>query len=284
MISILAKTLKYFLRLLPHSHLGNRVFYFIYFIYSQRRFPDNRKNISNYFYKIKSSDKGYDPLLAFISDKSYVKDYISLKLGEQYCVPTIKVCDSFDEFGKFNLPPSCCIKPTHLSGEVIFKHSDNDEIDLKKIQEWFNTNYYYLSREKNYRFLSPRVIIEELVFGSDKNEDLKFFCYQGKLRFIQIDLNRWTNHSRIYFDKEWNKLDFSISKRISDEDYPKPSNLEIMVSLAEKVSKDFEFIRVDFYTDESQIFIGELTNLPEAGNGNFIPPESEDLASKIFFE
>jgi hypothetical protein len=227
---------------------------------------------------------GYDPLITLISDKAEVKSYIASKIGIEYCVPSIGICESYEDFLNIKLPKLCCIKPTHLSGEVIFKNGELYEKDLKKIKNWFSTNYYYLSREKNYRYLKPRLIIEDLVFGSQDNEDLKFFCYKQKLRFIQVDLGRWKDHSRIYFDRDWKKLEFSISKKQSNIHYPEPINFKKMKSLAEEISKDFEFIRVDFYTNNKEIYIGELTNLPEAGNGNFIPRDSEELASIVFFE
>ena len=277
------KFIKQILNFLPHNRLGNKIFYLAYYIYSQKKLPGGKKSLSSYFYELKSSQRGFDPLLSFISDKELVKHYIGSKIGSKYCVPTIKVFNSYDEFESFQLPKSCCIKPTHLSGQVVFLTSDSEKIDQKKIKGWFKENYYYLSREKNYKFLTPKVIVEELVFNKKDNEDLKFFCYKGRVKFIQIDLGRWSNHTRIYFNRNWEKLSFSISKQISDTEYPKPKNYEKLLELAEEISKDFEFIRVDFYTDNEQIFIGELTNLPEAGNGNFVPPESEADAYDTFF-
>ena len=56
-----------------------------------------------------------------------------------------------------------------------------------------------------------------------------------------------------------------------------------MLNVADVLSKDFEFLRVDLYTDNKHIYVGELTNWPENGNGYFVPKSSEEIASKLLF-
>ena len=148
----------------------------------------------------------------------------------------------------------------------------------------YNRYFYHLGRERNYRYLKPRIIVEPLIFDKTDNDDFKFFCYKGEVKFIQVDIDRRVNHRRIYIDKQWNNLNFSIEKPKSDQAYPKPQNLDGMIALAECLSKDFEFIRVDLYTDGKDIFVGELTNCPDNINSPFIPRSSERVASKILFD
>ena len=49
----------------------------------------------------------------------------------------------------------------------------------------------------------------------------------------------------------------------------KPAQLEKMLELANVLSKDFVFARVDFYTFSNQIYFGEITFHPESGFGKF---------------
>ena len=55
-----------------------------------------------------------------------------------------------------------------------------------------------------------------------------------------------------------------------------PYNLEKMIELAEKLSENIPFIRVDFYEINKKIFFGELTFYPASGFGIFIPEEWDE--------
>ena len=122
-----------------------------------------------------------------------------------------------------------------------------------------------------------------LIFDTTNNEDYKFFCFNGEAKFVQIDIDRRTNHTRLYYDRDWNEHEFSILKAKSSKRFDKPVNYELMLALADTLSKDFEFIRVDLYTDGEHIYVGELTNWPECGLGYFVPRNSEITASKVLF-
>ena len=45
--------------------------------------------------------------------------------------------------------------------------------------------------------------------------------------------------------------------------------------MAELLSKDFDFVRVDLYTVGEKVYFGELTFHPEGGFGKFTPPEAD---------
>ncbi len=46
-----------------------------------------------------------------------------------------------------------------------------------------------------------------------------------------------------------------------------------MIKLAQKLSTDFKFVKVDMYNINGKIFIGELTFTPSMGLQGFIPEE-----------
>ena len=267
----------------PKNNLGDKLFSITQFIRAYKRLPNSKqKLLSNYLFDIKHSNEGYNPLRAYVSDKAFVKDYVRAKVGEDFNVPTIAVLNSFSDCRSFEYPDRCCIKPTHLSGIVILR-KHGEAIDFDAMQKWFQINYYEIGREKNYRYLQPKVIVEPLIFDSTNNEDYKFFCYKGKAKFIQIDVDRFADWTRLYFDREWNEQDFSIIKPKSKKQFSKPANFTKMLQVADKLSSEFEFVRVDLYTDENDIFVGEITNWPENGNGYFVPNSGEVVASKILF-
>lgn len=267
---------------MPKNYIGDYFISLILFIYSHRRIPMNAKLFNDYLFFKKTGSGAKSPLLHYISDKEFVKIYVSGKCGKQYVVPTIAILKSNSEIDDYSFPECCCIKPTHASGRVVFK-TDENNVDKKEIKSWLSINYYNFGRESNYRYLEPKIIVEPLIFDSTKVEDYKFFCFKGKVRFIQIDIDRRTNHTRLYFDEDWNELDFSILYGRSLSYMSKPKNLKKMKTIAEDIAADFDFIRVDLYTNGEVIYVGELTNYPENCNGVFVPRESELMASSILF-
>ena len=51
----------------------------------------------------------------------------------------------------------------------------------------------------------------------------------------------------------------------------KPKLYEKAIIIAEELSMEFDFIRVDLYLLDDKIYFGELTNIPESGTGKFRP-------------
>ena len=84
-------------------------------------------------------------------------------------------------------------------------------------------------------------------------------------------------HHANYYDTDGNLLPFGEKDFEPDPNYiiELPNNLKEMISLAEKLSANEPFLRVDFYNVNSKIFFGELTFYPASGMGRFIPDKSD---------
>ena len=61
----------------------------------------------------------------------------------------------------------------------------------------------------------------------------------------------------------------------SDEPIEKPSGLDDMINAARLLSRDFPFVRVDFYYVNNRIIFGELTFTPGQGLHQFSDPRAE---------
>ena len=79
------------------------------------------------------------------------------------------------------------------------------------------------------------------------------------------------NSSVNYYDEKWNILPVKKPNRFQAPKIKKPKNFETMLELAEKLSKPFDYIRVDLYNLKGKIFIGELTHYPASGIGKYDP-------------
>ncbi len=270
------------IKLIPANRLGDKFFSFCQFVSRHKRLPTSSLVYNDVLYRIKVSDEILDPLRVFVSDKEIVKLYVKAMVGEQYLVPTIKILRSVAEVKTYEFPPSCCIKPTHTSGTIIIRRN-NEPVDLEWINTWFSVNHYQSGREANYKSLKPKVLIEPLVFGDSNILDYKIFCFQGIPKLIQVDFDRYIDHTRKYFDTNWNELDFSMTYRQYAKPLEKPINLDEMLVVAEKLSKDFSFVRIDLYRDGKDCKVGEITNCSESATGIFRPISAEKIASQIIF-
>lgn len=284
--SILKKVFRFGYRALisviPENRFGDRVFSYINFVIYHRRLPTQKLIFNDVLYQIKTTDEILNPLRVFVSDKELVKLYVKALVGDKYNVPTIAVLESVDQVDSFDFPVACCIKPTQGSGAIIIR-KNGDDIDLNKIKDWFSMNYYRSGREANYKTLRPKVIIEPIVFGGSNLEDYKFFCVNGEPKFVQIDIDRYSAHTKLFFDMNWDELDFSIRYPKSTKNMSKPKNFDEMVLIVKVLSKQFSFIRIDLYSNGNQIYVGELTNIHGNAGDHFIPREAEVQASKLLF-
>lgn len=103
-------------------------------------------------------------------------------------------------------------------------------------------------------------------------EDYKFFCYDGKVHFIQVDGSRFSRHVRDYFDRSWEHLDVRVGYPGADTPPARPGNLDRMIEVAEALSAGVDFVRVDLYDIDGEVKFGELTCYPDGGLARFSSP------------
>lgn len=208
-----------------------------------------------------------------IVDKYKVRKYVNEKIEENILVPLIGVYDSFEDINFSSLPTSFVLKTTHNSGDV-FIIEDIKKINIKeleiKVTASLKTNYYYLWREFPYKNIRPRIIIEKIIRTKDEKlpMDYKFHCFNGKVDSIMVCTERETGQPKYFFvDKEWRILKYNKSSLELKSDYEikKPERLRDMIKIAEILSTNFNFIRVDLYCENNIIYFGELTFYPQSG-------------------
>lgn len=216
-------------------------------------------------------------------DKYEAKKYVAYIIGEEYIIPTLGVYDRFEDINFEILPNQFVIKCTHDSGGLIIC-KDKTKLGIgearKKINKSLKKNYYYSGREWPYKNVKHRIIVEK--YMKEENEELKdykFFCFNGKVKFFKIDFDRFINHRANYYDINGKILPFG--EEICPPDFTRdiylPKNLKKMINLAERLSKNIKFLRVDFYEINNKIYFGELTFYPAAGFGRFIPDEYDKI-------
>lgn len=269
---------------LPHTDHFDTMYHRHNFIKCFDREPSqDSMALPDYLYRLKTGPEILDPLRVRVSDKQFVKEYVREIVGDEYNVPTIAVLESFQEVQDFDFPQDCVIKPTHSSQEVYYRRN-GEEIDYGRIEFWFYHNYYlHKWRERNYRSLQPKVIVEPFLFGLQELSDYKIFCFNGEPKLLQVHGNRYSGHTQACFDADWNLLPVEINFPLPEVTPERPGCLAEMLTIARKMSAEFSFIRVDLYVHGDEIRVGELTNLPEGGYMLIGPDGAGEYVSNLLF-
>lgn len=199
-------------------------------------------------------------------DKYEAKKYIANMVGEQYIIPTYGVWDSFDEINFDSLPERFVLKCTHNSGGVVVC-LDKKNLDLEKaritLEKRLKENYYWHSREWQYKNVKPRIIAEEYLYDKeypdDSIMDYKLLCFDGEPKLLYYaEENTDDPYSDIY-DMDFQKLDLQFPEPNSPIIAEIPDKFEEMKNLARKLSAKSPHLRVDFYYVNGKLYVGELT-------------------------
>lgn len=220
------------------------------------------------------------PLLTLISDKLLVRDFVADRIGHQYLVPLLWSGADPKDIPCDQLPSKFVIKTNHGCGFNIFIDNKNffnlDEL-IPIIKGWLKTNFAlktYLGNAWAYKNISPKIIIEEYIEEEGKPpKDFKFFCFSGRVEYIQVSFDRFENPSERMLDRDFNILDIYNGVKLYDGKIEPPIGFSKMIEIAETLSSNFDFIRVDLYTIKGKIYFGELTCYPAGGLAPFVPRE-----------
>lgn len=230
------------------------------------------------------------PKLINYVDKAEVKNYVSMKIGAKYIVPTLGIWTNVKDINFETLPNKFVLKCTHDSGGVIIC-KDKSTVDINKIKrrlkKHLQTNYYYLGFEWPYKNVKPRIIAEPYLEDLEVKEirDYKFYVFNGKARIMKLatDRNVYTGDVNMdFYDMQFNHLPFTRGHNNSTKVLNKPYNFELMRDLAEQLAPhETPFSRIDFFEINKQVYFGEITFYPAGGWVAFDPPEWDTILGNM---
>ena len=153
-----------------------------------------------------------------------------------------------------------------------------------KLNKWLKEDYYKIKKEPQYKNIEKKILIEKYL--NDKNDELndfKFYCFNGKVECIEVDFDRFSEHTMNFYDVNWKLLDLKKGSYLNySKEFKKPANLKKMITLAECISSEFPFARNDFYNIDGKVIFGEITLTPAGGLTPFKPLDKDiEFANKI---
>ena len=225
------------------------------------------------------------------ADKIAVREYVSNSIGDIYLIPICNVIKDVKEISYSNLPEFPHIIKTNNGCGSNLVVLDKENLNFTSIQndfkDYLKYNHYYMTKEWQYKNISPKVLVEKLLLNDDLSlpNDLKFHCFNGKVVFIQLDIDRNSdNRKRNLYNCNWELLDFlwcpiEDGRPIwpnSQKVFEKPNKLNEMIEISNKLSLPFRYVSVDLYENKNNIYFGELTFHHGSGVELF-PPRSADI-------
>jgi hypothetical protein len=223
-----------------------------------------------------------DPRYGVLTDKLAVREYVKNKIGERHLVPLITAPQVFTPAVFEQLPESFVMKANHGSSFVELVH-DKSQLSFERLNflasQWMSTDFYKIARERHYREIRPRIFFENLLLDDVGcvPADYKVHCFANRpgppMMYIVVISDRFGAAPRgDVFDVHWNHLDVTIGPYArSMMTPPPPARLDSILSTAAVLSEDFDYVRVDLYAPNDNIYFGELTFTPGAGVVPMLP-------------
>jgi hypothetical protein len=189
---------------------------------------------------------------------------------------TLFVINNINKLSLKDIPANCVIKTNHASarniiiknGKIIGGNIKNLDLvkdwDLikQRLKRWLDP--YNIIKEPQYKYITPKIYVEELLEPSPT--EIKLLVINGKVKLLYIFDNTIRPPCRQYLDTNWNPIDCSDSVR--DTCYrkvEKPDNWRNIIKVAERLSDNIDFVRIDLFLHNGKILAGEYTLTPDAG-------------------
>ncbi|MDN3204717.1 ATP-grasp fold amidoligase family protein [Algoriphagus sediminis] len=215
-----------------------------------------------------------DPLMVLTADKVRVRDYVGDKLGhevaEQILIPVYHISKNGKDIPFDRIKDEFFMKANHSSGanRLVKPGDDRNEL-IKLCRQWLSTSYGQFQFEWAYRDIPRRIICEKVIRDSNGQlaNDIKFYCFHGKVRLILFLSDRFTgNPKRLFTDEHLNEIPGAqMLKKKKPKSLPGIVNFGWMKELSEKLAKPFTYCRIDLYQVDGKTYFGEITHYTGAG-------------------
>lgn len=222
-----------------------------------------------------------DPRYPIVADKVAVRDWVSQRVGSRHLIPVIAIHD-YDDLDRLKPAPGQVIKCANRSRGVYFTRNDGivDRARLiQKLKRDLDFDFQTWCGEPWYGEIPKRVIVEKSLCDENGRtpSDYKFFVFHGVVKAIQVHLDRFTAHRVVVMDRDWQRMPVSWNFDLPQQLPPVPVSLPRMLEVAETLGGEFDFVRVDLYEVNGNVYFGELTLAPGSAMLRFVPASYDKI-------
>ncbi len=210
-----------------------------------------------------------DDRIAGLSDKFLVKAHVARVLGDTWVTPTLWHGETLPAVPPGPLP--LVVKARHGCKQNAFvRTTDEWAIARRRGRRWVRRRYGRWLDEWAYASIPRGILVEPMIGdGAGLPLDYKFFVVGGRVRAIEVHVERERAHRWLIVDRDWRSLSSQ-----GGETPPIPICLAAMIAGAEKLACGHDCVRVDLYAIDGRPVFGEMTFFPGSG---LLPIEAPGL-------
>jgi hypothetical protein len=213
-----------------------------------------------------------NPLFVVWCDKLQAREYARTRASDLRFAELLWVGDDPAAMPIEDIGPPFVIKPNNRSAKIVMVRGWEDlhpTAIREECRAWLSLAPYGARfHEWPYSVPPTRLMIERFI-GSDREPppDYRFDVFAGRTR--QIFYRNVARDRRGMYAADWRPLGLDrwfwgrLDRFVEDE--PPPKNLDRMVAIAEALADDADYVRVDLYNCDGEVFYGELTPYPMSG-------------------
>jgi hypothetical protein len=217
--------------------------------------------------------------LPMLTGKLECREFVRKRTGsDANLIPLVAVFERPEQLRDVTLPPQFILKANRGS-HMFFIHRGEAPPDLGHLEqlcrEWLADDYAKYQREWVYKDVKPLLLIEELLLDEHGQipNDYKFFCFDGEPAWIRTCEDRHGNQATFtMFRPDWTVIEEEVPFGTGLlPPPPRPTHLDEMMALARTLSRGTDMLRVDLYDVGGRVYVGELTNTPDAAVMRYTP-------------
>lgn len=225
------------------------------------------------------------PMMPILADKVLVKEIVSQRLGAAWVTPSLFSGPQLPPRDQRDWPLPLVIKANHGCGYNVFLKDESDkewEAIEPRIRRWLSGRYGAHDAEWLYGEIVPQALVEPMIGGSIPSTEYKFFCFAGRVEFIEAHLRRGDVRECANMDRAWTFHPFTLLMPRATTPPPRPQSLEEMIRGAEVLAEGFPFVRIDLYEIDGRPRFGEVTFYPASGRIKPNPPEYDQIYGDLW--
>ena len=207
-----------------------------------------------------------------LADKVSVREYVEECGYGEYLPKLYGTWERAEDVDFDKLPNAFVIKTNNASATNILvrdKTKIDEAVVKQQLGEWLKIDYGYRTCQPHYSRIKPLILAEELLGGAANRTpllDYKFYCVNGVPMYVIVYTDRVANShemKRTIYDMDWQlHQEYLGREAVPGPEVEKPFSFKTMKEMAEKLSSQFPFVRIDFYEINKKPFFGEMTFTP----------------------